>query len=632
MKEILNSIYTDGSCYFVSNPNPKKGETIRIKIRVLENKIIENILFRTRLNGEEVIIPMIKENKQNNDYVEYYYVDIKTYEDILQYQFYICADKLYFYNQRGIFEYLPNETYDFKIITDYLQPSWVKEGVFYQIFPERFCNGNKDNDVKDNEYYFDNHPAKKIKNWNEPPKRYNEAFCLDFYGGDLNGITKKIPYLKELGITALYINPIFYAATIHKYDCLDYFTVDPHFGGDEALAELTKVAHENNIKVIIDVSINHTGTANKWFNKEGIFFDKSIGAYNNIDAKERKYYYFNDETNEYRSWLGVETLPSLNYTSEELKKVIYKDDYSLVKKWLKAPYNIDGWRFDVAHTTMRNDLIQPHHEIWPEIRKAIKETNPNAYILAEDWWDSDKFLQGNEWDSPMNYFGFARPVRDFLGDGDFNIQRHKELKAYTSKGNAYILANRILEHFSKLSFQIQENQFNLLDSHDVARLHNNKDVPYDHYKGAIITMFSMIGSPNVYYGDEVEIDGFTDEMEGCRYPFPWDKDYKNTKHFPLYQKLCQLKTTEKALKYGGLKILSHEKSTLVFARTTLDETIITVFNLTNEDQEIIINPKMFNITPKEINKDLLGTKLNTKLDNDKLLVSIESNKSYIFKL
>ena len=200
MKEILNSIYTDGSSYFVSNPNPKKGETITIKLRVLKNDQIQNILFRTRINGEEVIIPMLKE-KEPVGYVDYYHVDIKTYEDVLQYQFYICADKLYFYNQRGIFEYLPNETYDFKIITDYLQPSWVKEGVFYQIFPERFCNGNPENDVVDYEYYFDNYPTKKITNWNESPKRYQEAHCLDFYGGDLNGITKKIPYLKELGIS-----------------------------------------------------------------------------------------------------------------------------------------------------------------------------------------------------------------------------------------------------------------------------------------------------------------------------------------------------------------------------------------------------------------------------------------------
>jgi alpha-glucosidase len=145
-------------------------------------------------------------------------------------------------------------------------------------------------------------------------------------------------------------------------------------------------------------------------------------------------------------------------------------------------------------------------------------------------------------------------------------------------------------------------------------------------------MFSMIGTPNIYYGDEVEIEGFTDEVEGCRYPFPWEKDYKNTKHYPLYQRLCHLKTSEKALKYGGLKILSHEKSTLVFARTTLDETIITIFNLTNEDQIISINPKIFNIAPKIINEDLLNTKLNTKLENDNLLIEVKANKSYLLKL
>ncbi len=631
MKEYLKSIYTDGSINFVSNPLPKKGDKVTIKLRVMKNNEIKAILLRTKLNGVEHFQKMHKLTPKENDLVDYYITTIQVFENMLHYHFYICADKLYYYNQKGITLYMPNETYDFKILTDYQQPMWVKESVFYQIFPERFCNGNEKNDVITGEYYFNGHPAVKIKDWNEPPKRYRESFCLDFYGGDLEGIKQKIPYLKELGATSLYINPIFYAATIHKYDCLDYFHVDPHFGKDEDLALLTDALHQNQMKLILDVSINHTGTANKWFNKEGVFFDKSIGAYNNKDAKEREYYFFNDD-NTYKAWFDVETLPTLNYTSESLRKKIYKDEDSLVKKWLKAPYNIDGWRFDVADVMARNDLIQLHHEIWPEIRKSVKEENENAYILAEDWCDCSEFLRGNEWDSPMNYYGFCRPVRDFLGEGDNHNQRHEELRPYIPKGNALILASRIKEHFDILPFVIQENQFNLLDSHDTPRLHNNHHIPFDHYRGAIITMFSMIGTPNIYYGDEMEIDGFTDEMEGCRYPMPWGKDYKNNRNFKLYQKLATLKTSEKALKYGGLKILSTKNNQLIFARTTLDETIITIFNMHDEEVKFKINPAMFNLKAKEIKEDLLGTPVKSEVVNDRLIIEIAKNTSYIIKL
>lgn len=631
MKDWLKSIYTDGSKDFVSNPLPKKGETIKIEIRVLKNAPIKNILFRTKLNGVETIIPMEKLVSKEEDTVCYYQIKVTVYEDMLHYHFYVCADQLYYYNQRGITTYMPNETYDFKILTNYQQPSWVKEGVFYQIFPERFCNGNPENDVKDQEYYFDGHPAIKVKNWNERPKYYREVHGLDFYGGDLEGIKQKIPYLKKLGVTSLYINPIFYAATVHKYDCLDYFQVDPHFGGDEALIELTKELHKNGMKIIIDVSINHTGTANKWFNKEGIFFDKSIGAFNNLESAERNYYFFK-ENNEYKSWFDVETLPTLNYTSKELKNIIYQSENSLVKKWLKPPFQIDGWRFDVADVMARNDFIQIHHEIWPEIRKSVKEVNKDAYILAEDWCDCSEFLKGNEWDSPMNYYGFNRPVRDFLGEGDIHNQRHQALKEYITKADAKVLANRISEHLAVLPFVIQENQFNLLDSHDVSRLHNNPNILYEHYRGAIITMFSIIGTPNIYYGDEAEIDGFLEEMEGCRFPMPWDKDIENTRNYALYQTLCKIKKREKALKYGGYQLISDDNNMLIFARTTKLETIITIFNMNNQDTLITINPNFYNIKPTPILKDLLENEVESKVVDNKLFINVQKNTSYLIKL
>lgn len=630
MEKWLESLYTDGSKYFVSNPLPKKGEKIKIYIRVYEDSPVRSIYIKTKLNGVEMIFKMNKEYVKSG--LTYYGREFAVYEDVFHYHFYVSTDdKIYYYNQLEITDYEPDETYDFRILTDYDQPSWVRESVFYQIFPERFCDGDPSLDVKNEEYYFDGHPAKHIDDWNAAPKEYNEAFCLDFYGGDLIGVKNKIPYLKKLGVNAIYMNPIFYAATVHKYDCLDYFTVDPHFGGDKGFIDLMDELHNNNMKLMLDTSINHTGTANKWFNKEGIFFDKSVGAYNNKDAAERKYYFFNDD-NSYKAWFNVETLPTLNYTSDALREIIYRGENSLVKKYLKEPYCIDGWRFDVADTMARNDRIQLHHEIWPEIRKSIKEVNSEAYMIGEDWSDASEFLQGKEWDSSMNYFGSCRPIREFLGGHERMTEREDELRRIHTKLNARGFSARLKRYLGKLPFVIQENQFNLIDSHDISRLHNDSSISFSEYRGAIITLFTLIGAPNMYYGDEAGIDGRIDSMEGCRYTMPWNKDIESTDYYKLYSKLCHLKTSSEALKYGGMKILTDDNNVISFARFTDKQVFITVFSTDEEERKINIPYKIFAIDLTIGDKDEFENKLDYDIEDDNLILKVPAHTSYLIRL
>ncbi|WP_294349070.1 alpha-amylase family glycosyl hydrolase [uncultured Clostridium sp.] len=630
MEQWLKSIYTDGTKYFVSNPLPRKGEEVTISIRMLDGAPIKGVILRTKLNGIEHLLPMEKYKVKNN--LAYYKTSVKVYEDVLHYHFYIPTENIvYYYTQKEITTYIPDETYDFKILVDYKQPSWVKESVFYQIFPDRFCNGNKELDIKSGEYTFDGHETIHVDNWDKAPGPYNENFCLDFYGGDLVGVKNKIPYLKELGVNAIYLNPIFYGATVHKYDCLDYFKVDPHLGGDEALAELTDELHKNNMKIILDVSINHTGIANKWFNKEGVFFDKSIGAYNNKDSKERKYYFFKDN-NEYKAWFDVETLPTLNYTSKELREIIYESEDSLVKKWLKPPYSIDGWRFDVADTMARNNELQLHHEVWPGINKSVKEVNENAYILAEDWSDCSEFLKGNEWDSPMNYYGSAKPIREFLGETDLSSMKSELLQNIKYKPTAKDLSSRIMEHLSKLPTVIQENQFNLLDSHDVPRLHNNKNISFEEYRGAVIMIFTLIGCTSVYYGDEVGLDGRRNDMEGCRYPMNWNVDLDNSPYYNLYSKLANIKRNNKAFTEGGFKIISNDDYVFSYARFTEDTLWIMVISNDNKERKIEIPINIFGKNKFNKLEDEFGKKLNYEMEEGKVILKVLPNTSYIFEV
>lgn len=630
MKSWLKSVYSDGSKFFVSNPLPQIGETIRISMRCIDTDEVKCVILRAKVNGAEKLITMEKDIVVHG--LRYYTCEVTLWEEVFQYQFYIVTeDQIYYYTQYRITEYVPDEIYDFRILTNYAQPQWVKNAVFYQVFPDRFCNGDTQNDVKTGEYSFDGHDTIHVEDWNEVPKRFTDSYALDFYGGDLRGIKEKIPYLKELGVTALYINPIFKAATVHRYDCVDYFEIDEHLGGNEALADLTKALHEQGMKVILDISINHTGTSHQWFNKDATFYPETVGAYHNKNAKERAYYFI-DDNNKYDSWVGVETLPLLNYQSDELRDIIYRAQDSVIKKWLKEPYCIDGWRFDVADVMARNNQIQLHKEVWPEIRESIKSENQDAYVLAEDWGYCVEHLEGNEWDATMNYYGCARPIREFVGEIDLFQQRKEELRFHLKKMTANHLEKRVKQYLGKLPFAMQEVQFNLLDSHDVSRLHNNHEVTYEDYKAAVILYFTLPGAPCIYYGDEVGINGRVEDVEGYRYPMPWKPGMEQSKYYKLYQRLATLKNRRESLAYGGLQFISSDDYVLVYARCTDNEAVFVIASVDDMERTIVIPYTYYGYTRCDQVLDLLGEGVRWKIKNDTLLVQVPPHVSYLLEV
>ncbi len=623
MENWLESIHSDGTKTFLSNPLPKLGETVKVRIRFSEHSPVKHVLLLAFPNGIDDFHEMSVLKTEHG--LTYYETEIKVSEKFLQYQFYIVTeDTIYYYTQNGTTTYIPDHSHDFVLVSDYKKPEWVKNSVFYQIFPERFCNGNPENDVKTGEYAQNGYKTIKIENWEETPLDYEHGHCLDFHGGDLEGIIEKIPYLKELGITALYLNPIFVAPSVHKFDCLDYYHVDPHFGGDEALEKLSTELHKNKMKLVLDISVNHTGTDHKWFNKDGEWFEKSLGAYNNPSSEERGYYFFG-ENNSYLGWFGVETMPTLNYTSESLRQKIYKAEDSVLKKWLKPPYNIDGWRFDVADIFLRNNEVQLDKELWPEICFEIKSVNPNAYILAEDWGDCAEHLHGDQWDSPMNYYGCGRAIRQFLGEPDLFMADQPLLRDVPYKMSAKDFENRVMEHFSKIPFALWENQFNLFDSHDTPRLHNNPKISFENYKGAVIFQFLLPGAPSIYYGDEAKIEGTLESMEGCRYPMPWSKDFKNTENYRLYKKMTDLRKENEVLRNGSFKFLYSEGRISAFAR--FDENKVFVGIISMEDSDRKIRLPLSAIGAKTFKNEIFEKDFEAFKDE----IFVKAGESYLFE-
>lgn len=631
----LESVYTDGSRFFISNPTPKRLEEFSISIRVYEEAPINAIYLASKLNGHLKIARMEKQFNKNG--LSYYSTYVKCFEKVFSYQFYICAEEeLYYYNQKGITKHECQDTYNFKIPIDFNSPTWVKNSVFYQIFPDRFCNGNNEISVKTDEYRLEGYYTKQVQSWNSIPDKYENTHCLDFYGGDLEGIINKIPYLKKLGINAIYLNPIFSATSVHRYDCIDYFHVDKHLGGDEVFEKLVDLLHQNDIKIIIDISINHTGASHKWFNKSAEFYDIDMGAFHNPNSKERKYYFFSSEDDKrYISWNNNKNMPVLNYLSDELRKEIYLDEASVVKKWLKEPYHVDGWRFDVGDVVACNNAYNIQHKVWKEIRSSIKEVGAEKYILAEHWTDATDFLQGTEWDATMNYFGFTRPIRKMLGDFDHYHLFEKEFNETIKKANfkAKEFIEQFWEYTSKIPFVIQQNMFNMLDSHDLPRLHTIQNISKEDYISAVVVMFTIIGTPSIYYGDEIEIEGFADAIwESCRFPMPWEKADKTGKIFDIYSRLCEIKKNKVALSEGGMKIIFCRERIFSFARIAGNDVIITICSMEDAITEVDISIKQFGKKDLDVKIDLLGNVMKYVIRDGIMKVILQPHSRYLFEL
>lgn len=381
-----------------------------------------------------------------------------------------------------------------------------------------------------------------------------------FFGGDLHGVVAKLPWLTRLGVTALYFNPIFSAPSVHKYDTKDYRHVDERFGGDQALLRLRKATQRLRMRLILDGVFNHTGETHPWFDRDDA---GGNGACHHPDSLHRQWYSFTPE-GEALDWKGHASLPKLDYASSALVHEIYSGKDSVVRHWLRPPWQIDGWRLDVAHMLGESGGAKNNLHHINGITRAAKSVNPQSFIVGEHFGDARPWLQADAEDAAMNYRGFTLPVWAFLAG--------KDIAGHPISLTAQECARWLEEYRAGLSHQQQLRMFNQLDSHDTPRFITVLGSHGRRLALGVVWLFCWPGAPCIYYGDEVGLDGGNDPF--CRKPFPWHEADQDQALLGLYRRLAWLRHDSPALRYGGCQVVIAREGLLVFVRVYQQERIL----------------------------------------------------------
>jgi alpha-glucosidase len=395
---------------------------------------------------------------------------------------------------------------------------------------------------------------------------------MDFFGGDLQGITQKLDYLQDLGITALYLCPIFLAGSNHKYDINDFWQIDPHFGGNDALSDLRQALDERGMHLILDITTNHIGHQNAWY----------LDALDNPEAATAPFFDYNPITGEIDTWLGVPSLLKLNYNSQKLRDRMYRDEDAALRFWLQEPYRIDGWRLDVANMTANLRSHQLDHEVWREMRPYIKQDKPDAYLLGEYFMDGTPHLGGDELDASMNYAGFNVSVRRWLGGADSGTQ-DKHPYGDTSLLPSDAVAYQWQRFMGAIPYAIALQQFNQLGSHDTTRILHVTDEDKALVKAGTALLIGFPGVPCIYYGDEIGMTGGKDPDN--RRTMPWDESDWDTDMRTYIQQLIDIRRSSPALKNGGFQLLLAEGDVLAYQRHVPDQTLIIVAHRGNDNSQ-----------------------------------------------
>lgn len=573
-----SGLFSDQGSLFFSTQEPTSTTPVTVKLRTYKGDITSaNIKYYDSADGLYHWVSMSWNSNDATGTYDIWQGTIPASSSKKWYRFQINdGTATAWLNAGGVSSTEPT-TQDFWLIPGFHTPTWSKQAIYYQIYPDRFFDGNSSNNVKTGEYSYNGKPT-EAKAWGSSvfaDSGYDNSTV--FFGGDLPGIQQKLSsYLQQtLGINAIYMNPIFQSPTNHKYDTQDYMKVDPHFGTNTDLQNLITAAHSTSnftgdyrVSILLDGVFNHTGDWHYWFDKLHNY--TTDGAYESQSSQWYGYYNFNTWPDNYVAWYGFANLPKLNYASTALRNDIYRGTNSVVQTYLKSPYGVDGWRLDVGNEVGSNGGSSDNHQIWQDFRPYVKNVNNEALIIGEYWGKPTDWLNGTEWDSVMNYNGFTNPVSEWITGKD-------------ESGNAASITTTDFDKWLRGSLadnphSAQLSMMNSLGTHDTPRFLNRAGE--DVWKMYLASIFQMtyVGSPSIYYGDEIGMTGGADPDN--RRTFEWDSTKWNQSVLDLYKKLISIRKQYPALQTGSFKTLLVNDTTkgYAFGRWDANNRILVILN------------------------------------------------------
>lgn len=671
MEQQKEALFHDGSSQFCKYN--EKSDTYTFILRTTIGAVNQAFMA---IDGYE----MRMSHMDTKGRFDYYAINLALGTKMIKYHFRTVGQYRLYYNVFGASEHF-SEEWEFEFTPGFKTPDWAKGAVMYQIMVDRFNNGDKSNDVMTNEYAYIGRGVSKVENWMEPPAVDGTR---QFYGGDLQGVIDKLEYLEKLGVEVIYFNPIFVSPSNHKYDTQDYDYIDPHFGkivndngkllkdGDnnnehaqrykvrttdlanleasnKLFVELVEKAHAHGIKIIIDGVFNHCGSFNKWMDKEK-FYTKNknykSGAYISKDSPYNLYFKFLEDrwpdNNSFEGWWGFDTLPKLNYEgSKELCDYIIE----VGKKWVSPPYNVDGWRLDVAADLGHSQEF--NHEFWKKFRKAVKEANPEAIILAEHYGDANSWLQGDQWDTIMNYDGFMDPVTWFLT----GVDKHSDNSNPGMRGDAGTFKLTMQYQMSRMQNQSLLVAMNELSNHDHSRFLTrtnrmvgrvgtagtaaaSQDIDEAIFKQGVVMQMTLPGAPTLYYGDEAGVCGWTDPDN--RRTYPWG--HENFEILEFYRETIAIHRQHKVFKTGSYKPLVEQRDLLCYGRFDMDNAAFVAINTSDTDKTVSIPTWTLGVEDGESFERLIETsrelyncgRVKVIQENNVVTVTVKANSSVIY--
>ncbi|MEV7972189.1 glycoside hydrolase family 13 protein [Cellulomonas sp. NPDC089187] len=546
----------DGSALYVPAGTPRLGDIVPVRLRV-PGHAPESVWLRVVEDGEPRVYPARHDGQTHGEH--WFTADLPMTNPVTQYRFLLVGPQYdggqAWLNGEGLIARDVTDAADFRLSTTEPGPQWARDAVVYQVFPDRFARSAGADHRPTPDWAL---PAA----WGDEPIGGGPGTGTQFYGGDLTGIEEHLDHLERLGVTTLYLTPSFPGRSNHRYDASTFDMIDPLLGGDEALVSLSAAVHRRGMRIVGDLTTNHTGAAHDWF----------LRAQAHPDAPERSFYYWTDTAPGYVGWLGHASLPKLNHNAPALTTRMAE----VVTRYLADPMGLDGWRIDVANMTGRQGADDLTHQVSRELRATIEATRPDGVLIAEHFHDAGADLVAGGWHGTMNYSGFTRPIWSWLA-GEAPGVRYVELPTPIPhrRGPEVVAAMRAFG--AAVPWSVTTRQWNLLGSHDTARI---RTILGGRAKVEVAAglLFTYPGTPVVFAGDEGGAVGTNGEH--ARVTMPWEQiaagdgpDWDGDT-FALYQRLIALRAGHRALREGGLRWVLVEDDALGYLRETAEERLL----------------------------------------------------------